>query len=75
MRITLKAARVNAGLTQENVVKELGISKNTLISYEKYKTIPNMETAQKMASLYGVSVNDLIFLPDDCALSTTEEEA
>ena len=70
MKITLKAARVNVGLTLENAAKDLGIAKNTLISYEKYRTIPDMEMGTAMASLYGVSVNDLIFLPKDCALST-----
>ena len=71
MKITLKAARVNADLTLEDAAKGLGITKNTLISYEKYRTIPDMRVGKAMASLYGTSVDDLIFLPDDCALSTT----
>lgn len=70
MKITLKAARVNADLTLEVAAKELGISKNTLISYEKYRTIPDVAMGTAMASLYGTSVNDLIFLPENCALST-----
>ena len=74
MKITLKAARVNAGLTQSEVVRELGITKGTLINYEKYRTIPDIETAKAMASLYGQSVNDLIFLPNDCALSTNNDK-
>jgi DNA-binding XRE family transcriptional regulator len=70
MKITLKAARVNKGLTQMDVAKQLHINKGTLVNYEKYRTIPDIETAKIMADLYGVSVNDLIFLPEDCALST-----
>ena len=70
MKITLKAARVNAGLTLEDAAKKLGITKNTLISYEKYRTIPDMVTGTAMALLYGTSVDNLIFLPRDCALST-----
>ena len=70
MKITLKAARVNAELTLEAAAKALGITKNTLMNYEKYRTIPNMETGTARASLYGVSVDDLIFLPKHCALST-----
>lgn len=69
MQITLKAARVNAGYTQLDIAKRLKISKNTLVSYEKYRTIPDALIAKEMASIYGVSVNDLIFLPSDCALS------
>ena len=70
MRITLKAARVNAELTLDDAAKELGITKNTLINYEKYRTIPDMRVGKAMAALYGTSVDDLIFLPEDCALST-----
>ena len=70
MKLTLKGARVNAGYTQSYVAKHFNISKNTLVNYEKYRTIPDIEMAKKMASLYGISVNDLIFLPSNCTLST-----
>lgn len=61
MAIHLKAARVNAGLTQEMVVERLGINKNTLISYEKYRTMPDIETAKKLAELYGTTVDNIIW--------------
>lgn len=67
MAIHLKAARVNAGYTQAEASKILNISKNTLVNYERYRTKPDIEIAQKMAALYGLSVNDIIFLPQDCA--------
>ena len=73
MKIKLNAARVNAGLTQEDVAKRLGKSKNTIVSWEKGKSSPDIETGKALAKLYGVSINALIFLPDDCTLSTTEE--
>ena len=61
LKISLKAARVNAGLTQAEAAKALGISKSTILNYEKYRTKPDIETSKRMASLYGVSVNDIIF--------------
>lgn len=67
MKITLKAARVNVGLTQKDVAKSVKKSKNTIVSYEKGKSVPDIETGKALADLYGVSVNDLIFLPNDCA--------
>lgn len=70
MAITLKAARVNADLTQNDAANKLGISKGTLANYEKYKTIMNVDMAQKVAALYGMEVDSIIFLPNDCALST-----
>lgn len=67
MKFKLKTARVNAGLTIDDVARELKKSKNTIVSYEKYRTIVTMDTAKALASLYGLSVDDIIFLPDDCA--------
>ena len=57
MAVHLKAARVNAGFTQSEVVTELRekgykISKNTLVSYELYRTMPDIETAKALATLY-----------------------
>lgn len=57
MEMTIKAARVNAGLTQKEAASALGIGKTTLMSYEKYITFPNIITAQKIAKLYGVTVD------------------
>ena len=64
MAITIKAARVNAGLTQIEAAKELGISKNTIISYESYTTCPDIQTAQEMARLFNMSVNDILWSKD-----------
>lgn len=61
MAIHLKAARVNAGLTQAKVCEILELGKNTLISYEKYKTKPDIETAQRLAALYGMTVDNIIW--------------
>lgn len=61
MAITLKAARVNAGFTQKQVCERLNISKNTLVSYEKHGVIPKMDRAKKLAELYGLSVDQIIF--------------
>ena len=61
MAITLKAARVNVGLSQTEAAKHLGISKNTLSNYEKYVTKPDIEIAKRIASLYCCTVDDIIF--------------
>ena len=61
-QISLAAARVNAGLTQEEVARNLGISKNTLINWEKGKSIPRATQMQKMCEIYNIS-EEYIFLP------------
>lgn len=67
MAISMKAARVNAKLTQAEAAEALGINKNTLMGYEAGRVIPKVDIAKKMAKLYGLSVDDIIFLPIDCA--------
>ena len=61
MAIQLKAARVNANLTQKAAAKELKISKNSIINYETYKSKPSVELAKKIAQLYGMKVDDIIW--------------
>lgn len=61
MAIQLKAARVNANLTQEAVAKELKISKSSIVNYEAYKSKPSVELAKKFADLYGMRVDDIIW--------------
>ena len=42
-KYSLKAIRVNAGLTMKEASERIGISVVTLRNYEKYKTIPNIK--------------------------------
>lgn len=62
LQISLAAARVNAGLTQDDVAKEMKISKNTLVNWEKGKIIPSFASLQMLSTLYNMPT-DNIFLP------------
>lgn len=61
MAISIKAARVNAGFTQTEVAKRVKKTKNTIASYEAYTTVPDITTAQAMAEMFGMSVDDIIW--------------
>lgn len=61
MKLTLAAARVNKGLTQVEAAKKLGFSHYALTSYEKGRTSPTFEKAKRMAELYEVELDNLIF--------------
>ena len=64
MPISIKAARVNAGLTQAEVAERINKTKNTISSYESYITAPDINTAQALAELFGVSVDDIKWSQD-----------
>lgn len=59
----LKAARVNAGLTQVEACKQLGIAVPTLSKWENGKTFPSAVKLKALCTLYHCKLDD-IFLPD-----------
>lgn len=65
MRMTLKTARELCGMTQSVAAKEIGITEDTLGNYERGKTYPDVPVLKKIEEVYGVSYNQLIFLPFD----------
>ena len=62
MQVTLKAARVNAGLTRKAVAEAVGINAETLKGWEMGKFEPRAKAFIKLCELYGVTPAD-IFLP------------
>jgi DNA-binding XRE family transcriptional regulator len=65
MAISIKAARVNANLTQVQMADALGKSKQTIANYESYTTSVPVDVAFEMANLCGLSVNDIRWTAED----------
>lgn len=63
IKITLKAARTNAGLTQKAAAKALGVTNKTLCNWENGRTIPRITYIEKIIELYGVDYDNLSFCP------------
>lgn len=61
VRMSLKAARVNVGLSQKEAAKELGITNKTLCNWEKGKTFPDQPMIEKICGLYGVPYDMIDF--------------
>ena len=64
-KVTLRAARVNVGLSQEESANRIGISKKTLGSWENGITFPSAEYIPVICDLYAVPYDILNFLPTD----------
>lgn len=58
-KMSLTAARVNEGLTIEELARETGLSKPTIIKYEKGKVSPKWENLKKIITRLHVSIDDL----------------
>ena len=60
---TLKGARVNAGLTQKEAAKDIGVSNKTLSSWERGTSVPNIQQVDALCKLYGRTIDEINFLP------------
>ena len=58
-KISIKAARVNAGLTQEAAARRLGINPDTLARYEKNSGKLTLEMLNKLSDLYKIPTDYL----------------
>ena len=63
LRISLAAARVNSNLTQDQACKAIHVTKQTLVNWEKGKTSPSVEKAELISKVYGIPLQNIIFLP------------
>ncbi len=62
MRNRVKQLRKEAGLRQEDMAKQLGVSRQTIIAIENDKYDPTLELAMKIAELCGLHVDEIFFL-------------
>ena len=64
MKNTIKVQRAIKDLTQEELAKLLGVSRQTVNSIEKNRYVPSTVLALKLAKLFEVSVNDIFELEE-----------
>ena len=65
LKISIKSARVNKNLSQKEAADRLGVSNKTLGSWENGITFPPADKIPLICELYGVSYDNLNFLPSD----------
>lgn len=66
MRVTIKAARVNKGLTQEAFAKAVGVGVRTVQNWEVGTSSPRADKMPEICEVLGCQINDIIFLPTNC---------
>ncbi len=62
MRISIKAARINADMTQEELANDLGINKATIVNWENGTSEPKISQLQRISELSGIPI-DFIYVP------------
>lgn len=61
----IKQLRKEAGLTQDELGRKLGVIKQTISSWENNISVPSTETLTTLSKLFGVSVDYLLGLSSD----------
>lgn len=56
----LQAARTESGMTQEQTAAHIGVTRQTLSSWENGKTYPDIVSLIKLSDLYRLSLDDLL---------------
>ena len=60
----VKEYRKRAGITQEELARELRVSRQTIISIERGKYIPSLPLALKIARFFGRSTDEMFRLEE-----------
>ncbi|MGN0551870.1 MAG: helix-turn-helix domain-containing protein [Oscillospiraceae bacterium] len=58
------------GYSQEEVAEKIGISRQAYAKWEKGETIPDVERCQKLAELYGVTIDALLNFSEKVGTTT-----
>ena len=62
MKLSMRAARVNASLTQKQAAEKIGVSCETVGLWERGKSYPSTKHIPKIEEAYGVKYDDIAFL-------------
>lgn len=73
MRWRLCACRVNAGYTQKEAAKLVGVSEKTIVDWEAGHTAPNMEKGQRLSEIYGIPLAYMDFTKEGNAIPLREK--
>lgn len=60
-KISLKAARINANLTQKEAANRIGIDESTLVRWEKHPEIVQPKYHKKISEAYNFPVDYIFF--------------
>ncbi len=72
----LKKLRMQKGISQKELAKQIGIEYQNYNKYELGKNEPNLTTIKKLADFFDVSLDFLLQRPHphDLPIATTEEQ-
>jgi len=64
--VRLREVRARYGVTQEELAKAVGVTRQTIIAIEKGRYLPSLPLALRIARFFGLRVEDIFHLDDRC---------
>ena len=65
MKSNLKVERAIKDITQDELAKVIGVSRQAINSIEAAKYVPSTVLALKLSAFFGKAVNEIFFLEED----------
>jgi putative transcriptional regulator len=65
MENTIKLERAKLSLTQDDLAKKIGVSRQTINSIEANRYVPSTVLALKLSDVFGKPVNDFFKLSEE----------
>ena len=65
LKNNLKEVRQNKSLTQEELGANVGVSRQTIISIERYRYKPTLELAMKLAEKLNIKIEKLFYFEQE----------
>ena len=62
---TIRAVREQSGMTQAELAKRIGVTRQTLIAIEQGRYSPTLELAFQLSREFGVGLDNLFQYPED----------
>ncbi len=61
---SLREKRLEAGLTQEEIAQQTGVTRQTIIAIERGNYVPSVLLALRLARVLGCRVEDLFYVKE-----------
>lgn len=68
----IRQLRRDAGMTQEQLAEQLGVTRQTISKWENGSSVPDADVVSKMASLLDVPVNELLGCASDKNITSND---
>jgi putative transcriptional regulator len=65
MKNRIRVLRAEREMTQEELAKLVGVTRNTIISIEKDKYCPSLKLGYRIARIFGVGIDDVFTYEED----------